>query len=129
MGESAGDLADTLERVVGVDAVHAVEQLLAGHGQAGPVQTELPHGVVETVAADESVEHVGGGVVADDDHEGREVADGRAEAGGELLEHAAAGRTVGVGQLESIGGVDDAHVDLAVELDEYGNLEGAGGEV
>ena len=129
VGESVGHKPDSLEDVAGIDAVHAVEQVLAGHGETGPLEAELPHGLVEAVRADEAVEHVGRGVVADDDHEGCEVADGRAEAARKLLQDSAARRTVGVRQLQPRRGVDDAHVHLPVELDQYRDLESAGCEV
>ena len=103
------------------------EEFRHRQGQMDVLQAEAAHGGVDVGVAHQLLQHVGGGVVADDDHQHREVADGGLEAGIQLLDHAGADDALGVRHLDAIAHLEAALIGLAVDLHHHRDLVGAGG--
>ena len=85
------------------------------------------HGRVDLCFAEAADEDVRGGVVADGHHQDRQVAERELQAIVHIGEEARAEGAVARGILPALADRQLAGLRLAVELDQYGDLDGAGG--
>tara|TARA_B100001971_G_C18264264_1_gene590284 strand:- start:4825 stop:5025 length:201 start_codon:yes stop_codon:yes gene_type:complete len=66
---------------------------------------------MQKIFTDEAVHEVCGRVVADDNHQRRQIVNSGMQTRGKLLQHAGPGHPVSVGQLDSLIWVDAPRVD------------------
>ena len=78
----------------------AVENLAEA---AGLLEPELVHVVIDGIGGETVEQEIGGGVVADHDHEVHEIADGKTVPFGEFGEDAGAGDLIGIAQGGFVG--------------------------
>jgi hypothetical protein len=108
-------------------AVAMGEQLRHRQRNVDVLQPQPAHGGGDVGVADQLLQHVGGHVVADDDHQHAQVANGGGEAVAQLLQHAGADDALRVRQLQAVGQLEPSLVGLAVDLHHHRDLVDAGG--
>ena len=111
--------------------------LVGGHGLGGgDVNLFVEHGPAEAGGAEGGVDvveseavdgHVGGGVVAEDDHEGEGVAEGEGDGRSEFAEDAGALDLIGFGEDEALGEGGAASADLLGGVEQDAHLDDRGG--
>jgi hypothetical protein len=95
--------------------------------ELGVGQRERLQAAVDGFGRDALDQHVGGGVIADDDHEIGDVAEFEFGAGGEFAQYAASGDGVGGAEGEFFVELPLAFGGTGVDLAEQGEFDGAGG--
>ena len=102
-----------------------VENLPDRHGHVNVGQTQAVHCACYAARSQTVHNHVGGGIVTDDDHQGEQIAHGRREAVVEEDEDATGQILFGGGQLPAVVEGEEALFDLAERFDEDGDFEDA----